>query len=92
MLFMVATIYFNLRAIKELSSLDDYRENKMGEITENRAQMMEEQAKKLAEKKKLEKEIKLEQAKVDSRMRELEGGKKKSKGQKFDNPMDDASE
>eukprot|EP01052_Picozoa_sp_SAG31_P074049 SAG31_NODE_33127_length_347_cov_1.048387_1_plen_87_part_01 len=87
MLFMVASIYFNLRAIKELNQLGEYRENKMGEITESRAAMMQKQAEQLAEKKKLEKEIKLEQAKIDSRMRDLEGGKKKGKSTKIENPM-----
>jgi hypothetical protein len=50
-IFMVATIYFNLRAIKQLNKLDDYQEQRMGDITESRAALMKQQAEALAAKK-----------------------------------------
>jgi len=85
MLFMIATIYFNLRAIKEMGTLGEYREGKMGEITENRAAMMQKQAEQLAEKKLLEKKIKLETAKLEAKLADLEGGGKNKNT--IENPM-----
>ena len=84
---MAATIYFNLRGIKQLSQLGDYQERVMGEVTEARAAMMMEQAKVLAERNALESKISSEKAKLEARMAELGGddaGKKKELKAKAD--------
>lgn len=98
---MAATIYFNLRGIKQLSMLGDYQERIMGDVTEARAAMMMEQAKVLAERNALEQRIAGETAKLEARMKELgdgsnqpSSGKKKGKQDKkgkakrtVDNPL-----